>query len=210
MEEKHNCFFKEVAKYKFQCTICNVIHMCGPVCDSLNYNKDYTNVCLKTGVCFEQKRCDEIYDKNRNTQNTFELTTGKVNKISQVYSMRSLSIEFIESTLKTLKEYIPLSDSQMNALTEQIYTLWLDVVKAKVSLRRKDRRCVIVAIVFNMYKGIETSTGIVVHKHPFLEQPTFNKRIKDRMFDVSDVRTGQLFIRNVYARRMCPCPININ
>lgn len=211
MEKKHKCNFIQKSKDIYICSICSTTHTCGSLCDSLQYNKDYTNVCQKTGICYEQKLCDEFYDANRNIIHTFDTDfENKTNKASQSHSMRKISLSFIETELKKLIPFIKISEQQQNSLTEQLYLLWSDIVKTRPSLRRKDKRCFIVAIVFNLYKGIETSSGIVVHKHLFLHPPVFNKRTKGRVFDVSDIRTGQLFIRKVYSDRECPFPIDLN
>lgn len=209
----HTCIFKQLdpkQSNQYRCIICSDTHVCtSEVCDSLQFNRDYTNVCTKTGICYEQKMCDEFYDPNRATTSTFDSNTNT--RRIQSLSIRIMTPEDIRSILDQSGFSEILSNDFMEQFIQQLLVVWKNGVgSSHVKLKRKDKRCFVISILFNLHKGIETQTGVVVHKHEELNPPLLNKRFQRQYpVDITDIRYGELLIRKLFATRACENPIYI-
>jgi len=212
--DKCNYVRQENEITSFKCSICHDIHLCGPgICDSTAYNTDYTNICTKTGLCFEQKVCDSMVDTNRGVTNTLDQKYFHKIKRDQQIKNSILDRCFVDSLFSELNFYRKLNPNKRIDLLNQILALWKEFIveanRKNIYVHRKDKRCFLVAIMFGMRTGISCSTGYVVFPHDEIELNKLNKKKNYRKFFVSDVRLGCKLIMGIFKNHEVLSPIRL-
>lgn len=199
---------------EFTCTICGDVHLCGPdVCNSTVYNTDYTNICNLTGMCFEQRMCDNIIDSNRGISNTVDQQYFHKIKRNQQIKNSMLEREFVHDLFAELDYYNELGSQKRIELLNKILYLWKIFIseanKKAIYVHRKDKRCFVVAIMFGLPTGISCSMGYVVLPHKNIKLGKLNKKKNYSKFNVSDVRQGQKLIMQIFDSFKITTPISI-
>lgn len=205
MDSGHVCEFKPVRHKKntFKCSICKAIHECGDdKCDSLFYNNDYTNVCIKTGLCFEQRIC-ETYVDTKKSMNGLEQVYIKKTKRDQQIKNKILERLHVSKIIKCASSIVYLNEDQINILCKMILSLWeqfvINITQKQEYVHRKDKRCFVVAIIMSLQKGIMTDDeNFIVKPHPKIKTEKLNKKSEYGEFSVSDIRYGQTLIKRVF------------
>lgn len=187
----------------FVCNTCGEQHFCGAdVCEFLFYNRDHTQVCGITGLCFEQRVCETFVDSQRGIHGDDPIYTKRIKRDQQIKN-RSLEYLFTLTLLKSISPIVILSDTEINELCCRILDLWqLFVMYTKEKNRythRKDKRCFVIAIAMSLRAGICSNVGqYIVAKHPNVQINKLNKKSKYDSFKVSDIRDGTNLIIKVF------------
>lgn len=200
--------------FVFKCTVCDNIHVCGQgVCDHTAYNTDYTNMCTLTGMCFEQRMCDNIIDTNRGITNTLDQKYFHRVKRDQQIKNSIIEREFVHGMFDELDFYRQLVPNKRIELLNKVLILWRTFVdqaqKKGVYVHRKDKRCFVVAIMFGITTGISCSNGYIVEPHSHIKLGKLNKKKHYDKFRVSDIRQGQKLIMCMFDNCEIREPIKI-
>lgn len=200
---EHTCNYQLKANNMFICEECGNSHQCGSEeCEYLFYNRDHTQVCGLTGLCFHQRICETYVDSNGGLSGDDPVYLKKIKRDQQIKN-RSMDYVYVMSLLNSIREIVLLSDSEINKLCSQIVELWQVFVmctkdKNKYT-HRKDKRCFVIAIAMSLTAGICSNIGqFIVHKHPNIEVKKLNKKSKYSTFKVSDIRGGSNLIEKVF------------
>lgn len=187
----------------FQCSTCACTHQCGSdVCQSIFYNSDHTKVCSLTGLCFEQRLCDQNAGMAGGISNSIDTEYHHRVKRNHQVKNKSLRVSEIAMMIGSMDFLSDLSRKQRTALIDDIRTLWDEFIdeanKRSVYIHRKDSRCFLAAVTFGLSKGISSTKGFVVHPHGNLVVRKLNKKKDYKTFKISDIRHGQKLIKIVF------------
>ena len=210
MEEKeHFCNYKPVRDKPmlFMCLECKDVHQCGELqCDSLFYNSDYTHVCTKTGLCFEQRICETFIDSSKPMNGDDPIYIKRPKRDQQIKN-KFLDRAQILRIVNCASSIVELTPDQINILCSKIMSLWdqfvccMDTIKGprKKYVHRKDKRCFVVAIVMSLEHGIMIEGDkFVVTPHKDIKCAKLNKKSEYPEFEVSDIRYGQTLIKKAF------------
>jgi hypothetical protein len=200
----HQCIFKhEKRKDAYVCSVCNLIHNCGiEKCDSLAYNKEQTQVCTKTGRCFEQRLCDDYVDFSCSLDVSDPIYTMRVKRDQQIKN-KNMNVNFILKLLESL-EVLKQHPRKQNTLAGQIVKLWKEFVEINTLkgnyTHRADKRSFVVCIIKYMQEGLLTNKGTyIVYPHKDFDMKKLNRKSKYKDFKVSDIRKGYNLIKKTFA-----------
>lgn len=179
----------------YVCVECGLVHQCGrDYCDSLMYNSEYTNVCMLTGLCFEQRMCASSLDD-------VNIFVKKIKRDQQIKN-KILDHGTVLQIIECAASIIDLTPKQNSNLCTKIIQLWSDFVlhiSGQHYVHRKDKRCFVVAIAMSLVSGIKNNIGVsIVLPHTHIKRIKLNKKSKYDEFDVSDIRYGQNLIKRVF------------
>jgi hypothetical protein len=200
---EHVCKYELKSDNLFICKECGSQHQCGAdECDFLFYNRDQTQVCGLTGLCFNQRVCETYVDSQKGIQGDDPVYIKKSKRDQQIKN-RSLDYGYVMKLLKSINTIVILNDKQLTELCSKILELWQEFVictKEKNSYtHRKDKRCFVIATAMSLNTGICSNVGqFIVHKHPNIIVNKLNKKSKYATFKVSDIRGGSNLIENVF------------
>jgi hypothetical protein len=203
--DHHVCSYQLKSNDFFVCSEenCQNTHQCGAdECEYLFYNRDQTQVCGITGLCFNQRVCETFVDSHRGIQGDDPIYIKRLKRDQQIKN-RSLEYGYTMKLLKSISNIVSLDDKEIASLCSQILSLWQFFVmctKEKNNYtHRKDKRCFVIAIAMSLNTGICSNLGqYIVHKHPTIHVNKLNKKSKYDTFKVSDIRGGTNLIINVF------------
>lgn len=203
--QHHVCTFKLKSNDFYVCgdENCPNTHQCGAdKCEFLFYNRDQTQVCGITGLCFNQRLCETYIDSQKGIQGDDPIYIKKLKRDQQIKN-RSLEYSYVVNLLRSIAPIVILTDDEVNSLSIQILELWqVFVVCTKEKnnyTHRKDKRCFVIAIAMSLNTGICSNVGqYIINKHPGITINKLNKKSKYKTFKVSDIRGGTNLIINVF------------
>jgi hypothetical protein len=209
----HVCQFSLKSNNIFICDVdlCKKIHVCGlDECDYLFYNTDQTQVCGVTGLCFNQRVCENYIDTQRGIRGSDPVYI-KRQKRDQQLKNRSLEYEYTMTLLSSIDTIVMLSSVEKLSLCKQILSLWQSFVmctqEKKCYTHRKDKRCFVIAIAMSISTGICSNMGqYIVLKHDDIHVNKLNKKSKYDTFKVADIRGGTNLLINGFKNvKLDPC-----
>lgn len=203
--QPHVCSYQLKSNDFFVCSNeqCTNTHQCGvDTCEYLFYNRDQTQVCGITGLCFNQRLCETYIDSQKGIQGDDPVYIKKLKRDQQIKN-RSLDYGYVLTLLKSISSIVVLDENEILSLCSQIVELWQVFVictKEKNNYtHRKDKRCFVIAITMSLNTGICSNVGqYIIKKHPNIRINKLNKKSKYQTFKVSDIRGGTNLIINVF------------
>lgn len=200
---KHECDYEQFNNLVFVCSICKDKHICGEGCDRLFYNENYTRVCEVTGLCFNQKVCDAYVDTKKGVLNTIDTLYYDKTKKTQQTKNKNFEMNLIHSLLTDVEDCTNFKIENRVEVITSLKRLWVEfiniAIEKDVYIHRKDARCFIVAVLFSLGTGIETSSGVIVHRNKSFDLKRINKKKAYKNFRISDIRYGQRLIMRVFS-----------
>lgn len=201
------CVFKPVKGRPliFICPACRKVHRCGDgTCDSLFYNGDFTQVCSLTGLCFNQRMCDTYATSHEISRGRPDTVYVPRTKRDQQIQNRVLTRLQVAKVVNCASAIVHLTKSQEVALCSDIIMLWSlfvsNITDKGGYIRRKDKRCFVVAVVMSLRDGIMTDgDAFIVKPHPSLSTEKLNKKSVYAEFNVTDIRYGQTLIKRAFS-----------
>ena len=182
---------------------CAKVHKCNETeCEFLQYNSDYTKVCTLTGLCFDQRICENYVDTKR-AMNTEDPRYVKRVKRDQQIKNKVLKRQQIYKIIECASSIIHIDKTKYDTLCDKILILWdqfvLNITDKHEYVHRKDKRCFVVAIIMSLRKGIMTDDErFIVMPHSNIKSEKLNKKSEYNEFCVSDIRYGQTLIKRIF------------
>lgn len=212
----HECIFKIHGNKKdvFVCATCKTIHYCGAdKCDSLAYNKEQTQVCIKTGRCFQQRLCDDYVDFGRSLGVDDPIYTVRTKRDQQIKN-KNINMNFIFKLFESLEVLVKQRQKRIQ-LGNQISLLWAEFVEDNTMqgnyIHRSDKRSFVVCIIKYMQEGMFSNKGsYIIYPHKDFDSKKLNKKSTYKAFKVSDIRKGYNLIKKTFANKDVSFPINLN
>jgi len=208
------CSFKNQFGHKFECKNCKLVHECGDNCDSKFYNQDFTLVCRKSGLCFQQKVCDAYIDVSRGIANTNDINYVHRKKRDQQIKNSVINFSFVYKVYNEMLFFSKLGPKVKNQLISQVTNMWKLFIKIsndkKMYIHRKSKRCFIISILFHLEHGMSSNLGSIVNPHSHIQIPKLNKKKNYKLFNVSDVRSGTRLIQTTFLNSRIEKPIDVS
>lgn len=190
---EHQCEYRQYKDLVFVCSKCNNVHHCGVnKCENLFYNENYTQICSLTGLCFNQKICDSFIDTKKGVLNTNDRLYFPQLKRNQQIKNKMFNMAMIHQLIRDIEDCTNFKMPKKIIVIKNLKRLWCEFIEKSIDqglyIHRKDTRCFIVAVIFSLSTGIETSAGVVVHRHQGFDLKRINKKRAYTHFKISDIR----------------------
>ena len=191
-------------------------------CTHLILNADSTRICALSGRCFGQKMRDSAAGEivaaegaGSGVVTSVEHVFTDAVKRSQQISNRTIEDETIRTWVSSL---LPEADSGLvRRLVTSIRNLWSEIVsicqRGGDMIRRRDKRCVVAAVVASLTSGLSSMTGEIVATHGRTYAAVrYNKRVMwvNTHIAISDIRAGQRILKKVFSSEKCQHVVRLN
>jgi hypothetical protein len=193
------------------------------VCTHIVVNADSTRICSRTGRCFGQKMRDSAAGEIVAAEGAGSGVTSAVEyvftdavKRSQQISNRTICDDMIRAWATSLMPEVLSDGKLLLRLVVAIRNLWAEAVticqREGDTIRRRDKRCVVAAVVASLASGLSSPAGeiVVPHGREFAAV-RFNKRVMwvNAHIAISDIRAGQRLLKRVFSGAKCQNVVRI-